>query len=270
MGLAVRLVSGFLCEFQIDVPDRRADSALHAWIEVFLPGAGWVGIDPTNGAFCDHRFIPTAAGVLMSDIASVEGSYFGNEKVPADFQAKLELELVVEKDLDRLAENVEKTLATENLILTMGGEPTFVPEVPEGAEWSVAAVGPTKIGYAYQFANALVESVLPGAIILYTPGKLYPGEIDPRWALNVLRPPNLFPSPTKKRPKLRTKRRLRNSEKCWSSGCRSKIAGCERSILLSRKNRSGCSHWISRKENGKASVGTCANLSSLQPAGRPG
>lgn len=186
MGLAVRLVSGFLCEFQIEVRDRRADSALHAWIEVFLPGAGWVGVDPTNGTFCDHRFIPTAAGVLMSDIAAVEGSYFGNEKVPSEFQAKLDLELVVEKDLDRLAENVEHTLATENVTLTMGGEPTFVPEQPEGAEWSVAAVGPTKIVYAYQFANALVESVLPGAIILYTPGKLYPGEIDPRWALNVL------------------------------------------------------------------------------------
>jgi uncharacterized protein (DUF2126 family)/transglutaminase-like putative cysteine protease len=196
MGLAVRLVSGFLCEFQIDVRARRADSALHAWIEVFLPGAGWVGIDPTNGSFCDHRFIPTAAGVVMADIASVEGSYFGSEKVPSDFLAKLELELVVEKDLDRLAENVEQTLATENATLTMGGEPTFVPERPEGAEWSVAAVGPTKITYAYEFAQTLVATFWPGAIILYTPGKLYPGEVDPRWALNVLRPPQPLPIPT--------------------------------------------------------------------------
>jgi uncharacterized protein (DUF2126 family)/transglutaminase-like putative cysteine protease len=194
LGLAVRVVSGFLCEFQVDVRARRADSALHAWIEVFLPGAGWVGIDPTNGTFCDHRFIPTAVGALMADIASVEGSYFGNERVPSDFEAKLELELVVEKDLHRLAEKVERTLATENVTLTMGGEPTFVPENPEGAEWSVAAVGPTKITYAYQFANAMLESVLPGGIILYTPGKLYPGEIDPRWALNVLRPPQPFPA----------------------------------------------------------------------------
>jgi uncharacterized protein (DUF2126 family)/transglutaminase-like putative cysteine protease len=201
MGLAVRLVSGFLCEFQIDVRARRADSALHAWIEVFLPGGGWVGIDPTNGTFCDHRFIPTAAGVLMADIASVEGSYFGNEKVPSDFDAKLELELIVEKDLDRLAQNVEQTLAAESVTLTMGGEPTFVPEKPEGAEWSVAAVGPTKITYAYQFANTIVESVLPGAIILYTPGKLYPGEIDPRWALNVLQSPQPFPVSTKKETK---------------------------------------------------------------------
>jgi uncharacterized protein (DUF2126 family)/transglutaminase-like putative cysteine protease len=197
MGLAVRLVSGFLCEFQVDVRARRADSALHAWIEVFLPGAGWVGIDPTNGTFCDHRFIPTAAGIVMADIAPVEGSYFGNERVPSDFQAKLELELVVEKDLDRLAENLEQTLATERVALTLGGEPTFVPEHPEGAEWKVAAVGPTKITYAYQIANTIVESDWPGAIILYTPGKLYPDEIDPRWALNILRPPQPFPASTK-------------------------------------------------------------------------
>jgi uncharacterized protein (DUF2126 family)/transglutaminase-like putative cysteine protease len=193
IGLAVRLVSGFLCEFQIDVRDRRADSALHAWIEVFLPGAGWVGIDPTNGTFCDHRFIPAAAGVLMADIAAIEGNYYGNERIPSQFQANLELDLVVEKDLGRLAEHVEQALATEKVALTMGGEPTYVPECPEGPEWNVAAVGPTKIGYAYQFANTIVETVLPGAIILYTPGKLYPGEIDPRWALNVVRPPQPFP-----------------------------------------------------------------------------
>jgi uncharacterized protein (DUF2126 family) len=117
--------------------------------------------------------------------------------VPSNFQAELELALVVEKDLDRLAENVERTLATENITLTMGGEPTFVPEKPEGAEWNVVAVGPTKITYAYQFANAIVESVWPGAIIVYTPGKLYPGEIDPRWALNVLRPAQPFPAASK-------------------------------------------------------------------------
>jgi uncharacterized protein (DUF2126 family)/transglutaminase-like putative cysteine protease len=201
IGLAVRLVSGFLCEFHVDVPDRKADSALHAWIEVFLPGAGWVGIDPTNGTFCDHRFIPTAAGVLMADVAAIEGTYFGKEKVPSEFQAKLELELVLEKDLDRIADHVEQALATENVALTMGGEPTYVPESPEGAEWSVAAVGPSKIEYAYQFADAIIQSVLPGAIILYTPGKLYPGEIDPRWALNVLRPARPFLVLTKRETK---------------------------------------------------------------------
>ncbi|HYY31818.1 MAG TPA: transglutaminase family protein, partial [Chthoniobacterales bacterium] len=79
IGLAVRVVSGFLCEFRVDTKERRAQSGLHAWVDVFLPGAGWVGIDPTNGTFCDHRFIPTAVGARMTDIAPIQGSYFGKQ-----------------------------------------------------------------------------------------------------------------------------------------------------------------------------------------------
>src|SRR5580700_5756511 len=89
IGLGVRVVSGFFCDFHVDIKDRRAESDLHAWVEVFLPGAGWVGIDPTNGTFCDHRFIPTAVGAQMTDIAPTQGSYFGEEKVPGTFESKL-------------------------------------------------------------------------------------------------------------------------------------------------------------------------------------
>jgi uncharacterized protein (DUF2126 family)/transglutaminase-like putative cysteine protease len=195
--LAVRLVSGFLCDFQIDVPDRRADSFLHAWIEVFLPGAGWVGIDPTNGAFCDHRFIATAVGVSLNDVAPVEGSYFGQEKVPGSFESKLQLSLLTEKDPEQIAARVEQVLQKQKVFLTMGGEPTYVPENPEGAEWNFAAVGPSKLGYAYSFAQALNDDVWPGSLLLYSPGKLYPGEVNPRWALHVLRPEKPFELPAR-------------------------------------------------------------------------
>jgi uncharacterized protein (DUF2126 family)/transglutaminase-like putative cysteine protease len=191
-GLAVRLVSGFLCDFQIDVPERRPDSFLHAWIEVFLPGAGWVGIDPTNGTFCDHRFLPTAVGVSLTDVAPIEGSYFGQEKVPGTFESRLQLSLVTEEDLRPVASHVEQVLQTKSVLLTMGGEPTYVPEDPEGPEWNFAAVGPTKLLYAYGFARAVEKEVWPGSLLLYTPGKLYPGEVNPRWALHVLRPEKPF------------------------------------------------------------------------------
>jgi uncharacterized protein (DUF2126 family)/transglutaminase-like putative cysteine protease len=191
-GLAVRLVSGFLCDFQLDVPDRRPDSALHAWIEVFLPGAGWVGIDPTNGTFCDHRFIPTAVGVSLPDVAPIEGSYFGQEKVPGTFESKLQLSLVTEEDPEQIAEQVEQTFKKQDVLVTMGGEPTYVPENPEGPEWNFAAVGPTKLHYAYAFARAVDKELWPGSLLLYSPGKLYPGEVNPRWALHVLSPERPF------------------------------------------------------------------------------
>jgi uncharacterized protein (DUF2126 family)/transglutaminase-like putative cysteine protease len=185
IGLAVRVVSGFLCEFRVDTNERRPESGLHAWVDVFLPGAGWVGIDPTNGTFCDHRFIPTAVGARMTDVAPVQGSYFGRQH--GRFDSHLDLNLVVESDLNKIATQIEKTLAREQVTLTMGGEPTFVPISPEGAEWSFAAVGPTKLGYAQAFAEKLVETASTGALVMYSPGKLYPGEVNPRWVLNVLR-----------------------------------------------------------------------------------
>ncbi len=86
-------------------------------------------------------------------------------------------------DLAACAEAVETTLRAADVTLTMGGEPTFVPLRPEGAEWSTAALGPTKLGHARRFAHALMTRSHPGAALLQTSGKHYPGEPLPRWAL---------------------------------------------------------------------------------------
>jgi transglutaminase-like putative cysteine protease len=88
-GLAARLVSGYLWESVSDPAERKADGALHAWTEVFLPGAGWVGMDPSNGVFVDHHYIAAAVGIAPADIAPVTGLYFGDRAVPHRLETSL-------------------------------------------------------------------------------------------------------------------------------------------------------------------------------------
>lgn len=90
-GVAARLASGFVWEGDKSPGDRRAESALHAWVEAFLPGAGWIGIDPTNGVFCDHHFVTTAVGLTHQDISPVAGTYYGNTPIASELSAKLEV-----------------------------------------------------------------------------------------------------------------------------------------------------------------------------------
>ena len=89
------------------------------------------------------------------------------------------------KEILACGKSVEASLARSGVILTMGGEPTFVPTAPSGPEWQTAALGPTKLAYARQLARKLVRSAFPGSVILETSGKHYPGEPLPRWALLI-------------------------------------------------------------------------------------
>jgi uncharacterized protein (DUF2126 family) len=88
--------------------------------------------------------------------------------------------------LQPLAQQVSDRLHEHGVRLTLGGEPTLVPEKPEGSEWNFVAVGPTKLGYAYALAGAIIERFLPDAVTIFSPGKTYPGEINPRWVVNIL------------------------------------------------------------------------------------
>jgi transglutaminase-like putative cysteine protease len=89
LGLAARVVSGYLREADEEV--RRAEGSLHAWTEVFLPGAGWVGLDPTNGIFCNDNFIAVAVGLRPADITPISGSFYHRDSVPAEMKSRLEL-----------------------------------------------------------------------------------------------------------------------------------------------------------------------------------
>lgn len=90
------------------------------------------------------------------------------------------------KGLERAAAKVDAALVAQGVQLTIGGEPTYVPVDPEGAEWSVAALGPTKLRYAWALADALQAETMPRALAIYSPGKKYPGETNPRWTINML------------------------------------------------------------------------------------
>jgi hypothetical protein len=89
LGLAARLVSGYLCEF--GSADKVAEGALHAWTEVYLPGAGWLGMDPTNGTFCDHHHLTAAVGLTAADIAPVLGNYYHKTPVASHMTASLQI-----------------------------------------------------------------------------------------------------------------------------------------------------------------------------------
>jgi transglutaminase-like putative cysteine protease len=91
LGFAARLASGYLCEFGAEARERRAEGAMHLWVEAYLPGAGWTGLDPTNGIFCNHNFITTAVGLTTPEVTPISGRYYGAEVVPATMTAKLEL-----------------------------------------------------------------------------------------------------------------------------------------------------------------------------------
>ena len=88
-GVAVRLASGYLCEFTEG--EKKAEGALHAWVEAYLPGAGWLGLDPTNGVFCNQNHITAAVGLTTGDITPVDGSYYGKTHVPSRMTAGLEM-----------------------------------------------------------------------------------------------------------------------------------------------------------------------------------
>jgi transglutaminase-like putative cysteine protease len=96
-GIAARLASGFLWEGDLDPGERHvAEGAMHAWVEAYLPGAGWVGIDPTNGVLCDHHAICTAAGLVAEDVSPVQGTYYSKSPVTSSLRASVKVEALRE------------------------------------------------------------------------------------------------------------------------------------------------------------------------------
>jgi uncharacterized protein (DUF2126 family)/transglutaminase-like putative cysteine protease len=205
LGLATRFASGYLIQLKADVKSLDGPSGtevdftdLHAWTEVYLPGAGWVGLDATSGLFAGESHIPLCCTPNPSSAAPISGIIEGSAKSELKHTmtvTRIQEERRITKpyseeewgDIDQLGKEVDQALTKQDVRLTMGGEPTFVShDDKEAAEWNTEAMGPQKWDRAKELLVSLGEYFGPEGLLHYGQGKWYPGELLPRWALSCI------------------------------------------------------------------------------------
>jgi uncharacterized protein (DUF2126 family) len=202
LGLGARFVSGYLIQTVPDVKPLEGPAGastdftdLHAWTEVYLPGAGWVGLDPTSGLLAGEGHIPLACTPDASSAAPISGML---EPCHTDFYHEMSIQRIVEtprvtkpyteqqwNEILALGDQVDTDLNANDVRLTMGGEPTFISlDDANAPEWTTIASGPQKRKLSVDLFLRLRDRFAPGALLLFGQGKWYPGEPLPRWALS--------------------------------------------------------------------------------------
>lgn len=203
LGLAARFASGYLIQLRPDEKSLDGPSGtdvdftdLHAWAEVYLPGAGWIGLDGTSGLLAGEGHIPLACAPRPTSAAPISGLVSASE---VTFHHEMDVRRIYEfprvtwpynpgqwEKIDALGETIEERLQKGDVRLTMGGEPTYVSiDDPDGDEWNTEAMGPNKRKLAYDLILRLRQRFAPDGLLTFGQGKLYPGEPLPRWAFGL-------------------------------------------------------------------------------------
>lgn len=204
LGLASRFVSGYLVQLKADVASLDGPSGpqedftdLHAWTEVYIPGAGWIGLDATSGLFAGEGHIPLACTPSYESAHAIEGM---SEACETTFSYANTVTRLFEsprvtkpyredqwRAIDRLGGEVDEELIRHDVRLSMGGEPTFVSiDDMEAPEWNIDADGAHKRERAEVLSRALLHSFGKGGMLHHAQGKWYPGEPLPRWQTSVI------------------------------------------------------------------------------------
>ncbi len=197
MGLAARFVSGYLIQLEGEMGPKADSADLHAWAEVFLPGAGWIGLDATSGLFAAEGHIPLVCTPSAGQAAPIGGTV---EAAGVTFSHEMTVRRVDEparlskpyseaewEQVRAVAHGIDHELKAHDVRLTMGGEPTYVGiDEPESMQWNLEALGEIKRTRGLTLIRRLRERTAPGGLLHFGQGKWYPGEPLPRWAFHCI------------------------------------------------------------------------------------